>query len=595
MKKINKSLLTVGAFACLSACYSVSNAASLNLNLKKSDNSGYANAIVTYKSPSASYFSLLGYTDSNGSLVTTSQTLHEVGEYVLEIYADHSLITDTFEVNTLEDVVNLNKASIGKYIKYTNSNNEPYVGESFSVRNTNNWSAIELTSDANGIATFETFENANFYLEVSKNNQNFSRVFGANEGDTMFLHTVAANIHWPHSLSHSGYNGANYDLTGNSPVKTIEVLPSLVKMKFTSESNSGPVTNDFSLNIPYDANNKNFDYTPVQFRVHKADGTLASGEFPLTYNLLNEAENSITSNNNGTAMVVLEGNATTRRITGRAYKLGKHQNDLSNGLTVASKSNVLDFKLSSLTFNTLASGDAKTINYRLPATSGYYTFTSGETNTPLELELFPTTYNFQAEYNGTISTNYAFDLGATPRSHDYTLNKVTVRYHDANSNPLAGGRISRIASSAVNLGTTDASGEIVYYRFVTDTYNEPLRLNDAGRGFNINQQYALLTEGQDHIEIFVNPNVTAPVPVSDLLTLNANVNVYPNPATDFIQVKMDAAQGEVYIYNTVGQLVYNNANVANNETISVSSLSTGVYNVVIVSNDKKETVRIVKN
>lgn len=591
MKKINKSLLTIGAFACLSACYGVANAATVNLNVQKSDNSGYSDAIVSIQRSGAASFSLAGKTNANGQL--TFGLGNYTGSLVVRIMAGNSLIYDTLNVQNVNEVLNLNKSSVLKVIEYTNSADQPYANKVIGVRNPISWSSVVLNTNNEGYANFEMFENSTFLIETVLNNQSFSQEFNSNLADTFKIHTVAANIHWPHSLSHSGNTGTSYDLSGNSPIKTIEVLPSTVKMRFTAESISGPVTSEYSLPIPYDANNKQFDYTPVQFRVHKADGTLATEAFPLTHNFINETPNSITSNLNGTAMVVLEGNVTNKRITGNAYKFGKKQDDLSSALTIAGKNNLLDFRLAKLTFNTIATGDAKMINYKLPGTSSYVTFVQEETNTPIDIDLFPNTYNFQAEYQGTVKNLFPLAVQTGNNDHTFGLDKVTVRYEDSNTNPLADGVISRVAGSVIRLGTTDASGEVGYYRFITGTINEGLRLNDVSRGFNINHQYARLIEGQDNVAIIVNPNVS--VPVSGMLALNSNVNVYPNPATDFIQVKMDAAQGEVYIYNTVGQLVYNNTNVANNETISVSALSTGVYNVVIVANDKKETVRIIKN
>lgn len=65
----------------------------------------------------------------------------------------------------------------------------------------------------------------------------------------------------------------------------------------------------------------------------------------------------------------------------------------------------------------------------------------------------------------------------------------------------------------------------------------------------------------------------------------SGVKVYPNPATDILFVKGDIKH--VALYNSLGQVV--NARLINNQ-IDVSSLTNGIYHLVITTTDDKQTV-----
>ena len=60
-----------------------------------------------------------------------------------------------------------------------------------------------------------------------------------------------------------------------------------------------------------------------------------------------------------------------------------------------------------------------------------------------------------------------------------------------------------------------------------------------------------------------------------------DINIYPNPVKDFLEIKLNSEMSSVMIYSATGQLVYENT--ANNKTIDTSNLSTGMYNIVVLS------------
>jgi hypothetical protein len=85
------------------------------------------------------------------------------------------------------------------------------------------------------------------------------------------------------------------------------------------------------------------------------------------------------------------------------------------------------------------------------------------------------------------------------------------------------------------------------------------------------------------------------VSVSCMNTVELEVSVYPNPATDFVKI-VNAYGCEISIYNSIGTMVKQIVN-ANSEfdtcTIDVSDLPTGVYYVSIRNNSNVETKSVV--
>ncbi|QQY81127.1 T9SS type A sorting domain-containing protein [Tamlana sp. s12] len=69
------------------------------------------------------------------------------------------------------------------------------------------------------------------------------------------------------------------------------------------------------------------------------------------------------------------------------------------------------------------------------------------------------------------------------------------------------------------------------------------------------------------------------------------VSVFPNPATDFITVKLSGSQtSKIEIYNTLGQFVYSNTQASGAEKIDLRPLQSGMY-LLKVTNGSTETLK----
>ena len=69
---------------------------------------------------------------------------------------------------------------------------------------------------------------------------------------------------------------------------------------------------------------------------------------------------------------------------------------------------------------------------------------------------------------------------------------------------------------------------------------------------------------------------------------NINVNAYPNPTTELLNVDFDniPANASVEIYNMIGELVLNQTLTGLNNTINTSQLSNGLYHAKVIGNNK---------
>ncbi len=75
-----------------------------------------------------------------------------------------------------------------------------------------------------------------------------------------------------------------------------------------------------------------------------------------------------------------------------------------------------------------------------------------------------------------------------------------------------------------------------------------------------------------------------------------SANIYPNPATDVINVAVNGNNATVVgaeIYNVSGQMVYNGT-VQNNSSINISNLPDGMYYIRLNSSTANSTYKFVK-
>ena len=91
-------------------------------------------------------------------------------------------------------------------------------------------------------------------------------------------------------------------------------------------------------------------------------------------------------------------------------------------------------------------------------------------------------------------------------------------------------------------------------------------------------------------EIFYSEIVAVKVPQTERL-----FNVFENPAHSMIQVAMFTQQPvQILLVNSIGQVVYKaNNNTGTRLSIDVSKFAKGMYQLMIIAGDKKQTEKII--
>lgn len=203
------------------------------------------------------------------------------------------------------------------------------------------------------------------------------------------------------------------------------------------------------------------------------------------------------------------------------------------------------------------------INKNSTATTGYEDFTSVVGNVSKGQ-----TYDFSASFTGT----------------SYTSDQVTV-WIDFNNDKDFDDANEKVMTSAIKespwTGTITIPADVP-----TGSTRMRVRLNDTSSGSNTTS-CGTSTYGQ--VEDYT-VKITA-----DLAVGNANVSsvqVYPNPATDVLNVSKVSNNATYSIYNVAGQIVAKGKILDNK--VAVARLQAGIYIISIEDNGKVEKVKFIK-
>lgn len=206
-------------------------------------------------------------------------------------------------------------------------------------------------------------------------------------------------------------------------------------------------------------------------------------------------------------------------------------------------------------------------------TSGATSYTNYTTNSALQPTLLVNnSYTLSASI--TIAGNAAAGYSGMAAWIDFNKNGVFEASERVLNMP--------VASPALPIGTTPFSGSFTVPS--TASLNTPLRMRivlayaaAANAGLSLPDSYACTTYPNGEVEDY-NVIVTNPLSTSEV-SGNNGISIYPNPATDFLNVTKVSDKATYKIYNAAGQLV-SNGNI-NGGRINVSALVKGVYVIAI--------------
>ncbi len=134
--------------------------------------------------------------------------------------------------------------------------------------------------------------------------------------------------------------------------------------------------------------------------------------------------------------------------------------------------------------------------------------------------------------------------------------------------------------------------------FQTTWVNEEISLSDYA-GQTIRVRFRLISDGAVNYDGFYfddfKVNILQPSVLGTSDVKLSPFRIYPNPAASALNVNTIRSDYSVAIFNSIGQLVFSKSGNDGLQTFDVSSLSRGVYVILIKTDDFTETQKFVKN
>lgn len=184
--------------------------------------------------------------------------------------------------------------------------------------------------------------------------------------------------------------------------------------------------------------------------------------------------------------------------------------------------------------------------------------------------------------NGNVVSTESFYMFDVTASRDLFAN-FTAEMFDINVtiNPAEGGTVTGAGSYAYGETVTlvAEANEDLMYDFVRWTEN--------GNEVSTDAEYSFIAEASR--------NLVAEFENVDAVGESAlNLRIYPNPASDKLNVVCSTNISELKVYNMVGALVYILADCGNNAVVSLADMPNGVYFIQLTTNGTVETQRFIK-
>jgi hypothetical protein len=92
--------------------------------------------------------------------------------------------------------------------------------------------------------------------------------------------------------------------------------------------------------------------------------------------------------------------------------------------------------------------------------------------------------------------------------------------------------------------------------------------------------------------IYINPNYTSCYLITDLIEFDEkSVKIFPNPATDILNIEGELEIESISLHNLNGQLIkhFN----ANNRQLNISDISSGMYFLKVTCNNEESTIKVI--
>lgn len=202
----------------------------------------------------------------------------------------------------------------------------------------------------------------------------------------------------------------------------------------------------------------------------------------------------------------------------------------------------------------------------------------------------------------TGATTYTYSNGTdvvTPAAND----SYTVTGTDANGCVSATGAVSTVTVNALPVLTAVTNNTLLCVGQTATlsvngatTYTWSTTENTASIAVSPTVQTTYTVSGTDANGCSNNTTVTQDVSACTgiaTLTNDASINVYPNPNNGLFVIELTSVS-KVTVMNALGQVVITETFEAGKHTVNINNESTGVYFVKVMTNNKQQIIKVIK-
>jgi hypothetical protein len=140
---------------------------------------------------------------------------------------------------------------------------------------------------------------------------------------------------------------------------------------------------------------------------------------------------------------------------------------------------------------------------------------------------------------------------------------------------------------------TDFTPPSVNSRYMIEVRPPSACNSSAFKTAGINNVQAQVVKSKSNIRNNFTTNVITGL--SDSKYMNGYVRVYPNPAANLLHIDLLLKSGSasIYIVNILGQSVFSTVTSVPNNTIDISTLTTGVYTIKVITEKGQAVQKII--
>ncbi len=455
-------------------------------------------------------------------------------------------------------------------------------------------------TDANGETKADLFPGTFSFEMAYQSTTEVKQSITVPDANTTFTwNTTSVTLKWPYDIAYGGATGDSRFF--NKP--SMELLPGTFKFNFRSP------TGDSRADLVVSGCSMNKTVAVVRLK-SSTNAPLADGAVQY---LNGSTWVNVGATDAGGYLVTYHDGTPTTRSFKLTYKAGAQQ--ITNHPIGTNPFVEYQTKLVTIDFRDGAGGPAPGTNLQYLLGSTPYTFGSGVTTNGVEtMELLPVTYHFKLTYDAA-SVQISNQNTSLDPVVKFKLSPVRVKLVDSDGSPISNGVVdyASVGTPFKSIGTTDGdgyatkdllSGASYFIRMIHPT-NPHVRVQKTAQvpanilfvynGSSISAEIISSFEPSSLRKSSLGANMRGSSPTEAAFA--SSVIVYPNPVVNELKIVTPASgsSSEISIVSVDGKLVKRqNVGSGTSNIVNMSAFVKGVYFVRIVTGDKVEIHKILK-